>query len=81
MGDFEVWQSESADTTGATEPVFFVAVNQLGVGGWWSLERFCQNFQKESCVGRSGLLTSPPLRYETLDEFEGGVGSAVGICV
>lgn len=34
-GDFEVWQSESAETTGATEPVFFVAVSQLGsvVGG------------------------------------------------
>ena len=31
-GDFEVWQSESADTTGDPEPVFFVAVSQLGVG-------------------------------------------------
>ena len=30
-GDFEVWQSESADTTGDPEPVFFVAVSQLGV--------------------------------------------------
>lgn len=26
------WQSESAETTGVTEPVFFVAVSQLGFG-------------------------------------------------
>jgi len=45
-GDFEVWQSESADTTGDPEPVFFVAVSQLEVGGWWSLERFYQKFRK-----------------------------------